>query len=315
MAWYETKDNSRVDLISKIAPTGALGAKAIGDSFLDIAKTIDDREKFDIAKQEAEVKKKKLDFDLSKAYEDDNQNKANKTYQKYVDPKTGTFNEEQFKNENPNMSLGDVSIDVRKNTVDLANAYKLNQEQDIKNTVSKGIGKALVGSKTKEEFYSKLTPDIIENISGDAAIKIEDHFNKLDKQEQDIKFQKQDLANSMKLYKLEQELVEEKKKGLGTKDVKAADDSLIGKNISAYFGGTYDPATESFIVTDPKVRQKVNELSSLASSIYKSTKGITHNEAASMAIKTYEKSIKEKDAKDEADAKIKEDPLGAFFNR
>lgn len=312
--WYGDDKNSaiaRASLIEKMTSNGAVTAKAVGDSFLDVAKIIDDRDKINLDKNKNELETKKINYELDKAYEQDTQNKINKKYLQYVNPETGTFDEDAFKKDNPDGNINNVDIDTRKSVFDLKNAYseRYKKEQDEK--TSKVLGGALLKSNNEQEFYSKLTPDELGNISDDAAIKIKNYYDKQSNEAMNLKLAKQDLSNNRQMFKLEQELIEEKKKKNAHKDVKAADDSLIGKNIGTYFGGIFDPTTGEIKGLDKEASKKVIKLQAKASEIYKTNPDLTHNEASLLAIKEYEnENIPSPTPK--PDDKSSKDPLGLF---
>lgn len=68
---------------------------------------------------------------------------------------------------------------------------------------------------------------------------------------------------------IEQEKLDNKKIKPKRSKLKAADDSLIGKNIATYFGGTFNPATGEITGLDKEAAKKVNEYQAKHPSIIK----------------------------------------------
>ena len=308
--WYgSNKDNStaRASLINKIQSSGALGAKAIGDSLIDVAKIVEDREKLNMDKKKFELDDKKTTFELDKLYNEENQSKVNKEYLKYVNPDTGEFDENSYKANNPNSNTGEVDINTRLNVVNLKNAYGDRFKKQENEKTSKLLGGALLASNSEQDFYSKLTPEMLNNIDGDTAFKIKNHYTSLNNDAQKLQMEKQNISNQKQMFELEKKIAKQTPK----KDVKAADDSLIGKNIGTYFGGTFDPMTGEIKGLDKDASRKVINLQAKASEIYKSNPDITHNEASLMAIKEYETENAPAPIPKPDDKSVK-DPLGLF---
>lgn len=282
--WYGDDPKSitaRASLIDKINSSGALGAKAIGDSLIDLAKIVEDRKKTDLEKKKSELDDKKTNLELDKLFNEQNQDKINKEYLKYINPETGKFDENSYKKNNPDSTGAD--IDTKLKVVNLKNAYGERFKKEENDKTSKILGGALLGSNSEEEFYSKLTPDILNNIDADTAYKIKNHYSSLKNDAQKIQ----------------------------KKDVKAADDSLIGKNIGIYFGGIFDPVTGEIKGLDKESSKKVIKLQARASEIYKTNPDLTHNEATALAIKEYENENTPPPTP-KPDEESSKDPLGLF---
>lgn len=308
--WYGDAKSitARASLIDKINSSGALGAKAIGDSLIDVAKIVEDREKTDLEKKKFELDDKKTNFELDKLFNEQNQDKINKEYLKYVNPETGEFDENSYKTSNPDSTGAD--IDTRLKVVNLKNAYGERFKKEENDKTSKILGGALLGSNSEQEFYTKLTPDMLNNIDGDTAFKIKNHYSSLKNDAQKIQMDKQNLSNQRQMFELEQKIAKQTPK----KDVKAADDSLIGKNIGIYFGGIFDPATGDVKGLNNDDSKKVIKLQAKASEIYKTNPDLTHNEATALAIKEYENENAPSPTP-KPDDKSANDPLGSLIEK
>lgn len=298
MGWYDSKRKSLDIDSSNVSTNGALTAKAISDAFLGVAKVIDDKRKTDLLEEKAKLENEKTQIDLSKAYQDTEQKAIDDTYLNYVDSNTGKFNQEQLNKDNVGLPLNQVSLDAKLKQKQLENAYNLDLEKvDAKaqEEISNEIAKEMVKYKTKEEFDKNVNSDLIRYANGKTMVAVDKFYNDSALQEAKINKANSDLVNQTKLSKLEIQLEKEKLKNETgkPKEVKAADDSLIGKNIATYFGGTYNPVTGEITGLDKESAKVVTQYQALASKYYKENKDITHNEAAALALSDYEKSINE----------------------
>lgn len=304
MAWYDNKSNANA-MIDKIVPTGALAAKAIGDSFTDIAKIIDDREKANIEKEKADREALKASYEIEALKNNSEQTKANNLYNRYIDPKTGVFNEELFVQENPNGNLNNVTLEAKQNAYNIQNAYETKTKNNDKEKIGLQIGSVLMSSKNEKDFYANLPDDLKTNIDQETALKIKQHYNKSEVdlakiENANAKLQLQQELGNAKLA-LQQEKANNSN-SVNQRDVKSADDSLIGKNIVNYFGAMDEFG--NWNMEDDK-KPEANKVMALASKIYKNNTNLTHNEASQLAIVEYEKA-KQQEAEEKEEKKSQE---------
>ena len=316
--WYDRKNNKLDIDISKVSSDGALTAKAAGDAFLGVAGVIEDRKKLDILEADAKARNEKNQYDLSKAYAEDTQNAIDKTYLGYVDTNTGKFNQEQLDKDNVGLPMNQVSMDARLKQKQLENAYSVDLEKIDKKAqeeISNEVVKEVFKYGSKDEFTKNVNPDLIRYANGTTMLAVDKFYNdatvqeaKLNnaaaKIENTIAMGNSKLENEKLRIQIEQEKLDNKKNK--PKEVKAADDSLIGKNIATYFGGTYNPATGKITGLDKESAKRVTEYQAKASKHYKDNPDLTHNEASALALQDYENSIK----KTEPTYKKTEDPFG-----
>ena len=302
--WYDRKNNKLDIDISKVSSDGALTAKAVGDAFLGVVGVVEDRKKLDILEADAKTRNDKNQLDLSKAYGETTQKAIDDTYLGYVDTNTGKFNKEQFDKDNVGLPMNQVSMDARLKQKQLENAYSVDLEKIDKKAqeeISNEVVKEMYKYGSKEEFNKNVNPDLIRYANGTTMLAVDKFYNDATVQEAKLANAAAKLENAaninglkMDLKKQELELEKEKlnNKKNAPKEVKAADDSLIGKNIATYFGGTYNPATEEITGLDKESAKRVTEYQAKASKHYKDNPALTHNEASALALKDYEESIK-----------------------
>lgn len=316
--WYDRKNNKLDIDISKVSSDGALTAKAAGDAFLGVAGVIEDRKKLDILEADAKTRNEKNQLDLSKAYGETTQKAIDDTYLGYVDTNTGKFNQEQLDKDNVGLPMNQVSMDARLKQKQLENAYSVDLEKIDKKAqeeISNEVVKEMFKYGSKDEFTKNVNPDLIRYANGTTMLAVDKFYNdatvqeaKLNnaaaKIENTIAMGNSKLENEKLRIQIEQEKLDNKKNK--PKEVKAADDSLIGKNIATYFGGTYNPATGKITGLDKESAKRVTEYQAKASKHYKDNPDLTHNEASALALQDYENSIK----KTEPTYKKTEDPFG-----
>lgn len=302
--WYDRKNNKLDIDISKVSSDGALTAKAVGDAFLGVVGVVEDRKKLDILEADAKTRNDKNQLDLSKAYGETTQKAIDDTYLGYVDTNTGKFNKEQFDKDNVGLPMNQVSMDARLKQKQLENAYSVDLEKIDKKAqeeISNEVVKEMYKYGSKEEFNKNVNPDLIRYANGTTMLAGDKFYNDATVQEAKLANAAAKLENAaninglkMDLKKQELELEKEKlnNKKNAPKEVKAADDSLIGKNIATYFGGTYNPATGEITGLDKESAKRVTEYQAKASKHYKDNPALTHNEASALALKDYEESIK-----------------------
>lgn len=309
--WYDTKNN-RLDFnSSKINSDGALATKAIGDAFLGVAGVVEDRKKLDILEADAKLKNEKNSLDLSKAYAETTQKAIDDTYLNYVDTKTGKFNQDKFDADNVGLPMNQVSLDAKLKQKQLENAYSVDSEKtDAK--AQQQINSAAVQEAfkyaSKDDFKNNISPELLNRIDATTLSTIDKHYSDKDTQaaklaneaariENAVSLGNSKLENEKLKVQIEQEKLDNKKNK--PKEVKAADDSLIGKNIATYFGGTFNPATGEITGLDKEAAKKVNEYQAKASKYYKDNPDITHNEASALAVRDYEATVKNPTPKQE----------------
>lgn len=296
--WYN--DNRTLDVdSSKIASNGAITTKAIGDAFMGVAGVIEDKKKLDILEAEAKARNEKNQLDLSRAYAEDTQKAVDNTYLNYVDTNTGKFNQEKFDKDNVGLPMNQVSMDARLKQKQLENAYSIDLEKIDKKAqeeITNEVVKEMFKYGSKDEFEKNVNPDLIKYANGTTMLAVDKYYDDSAVKEAKLQKAKADIENAGAMTQLKIELAHEKNKDESTKprDVKASDDSLMSKNVTAYFGGTYDPATGEITGLDKDSAKKVTEYSARASKYFKDNKNLTHNEATALALKEYEDSIKPK---------------------
>jgi len=256
--WYDTNSNINFDA-KTITTNDAAAAKGISEAFNGFGKVLSDREATN--KLDAELERKKL-------------------------------NDEQ-----------DLKLKLQ-------NAYNIQEDRGIakqekadklaQDEINNEVFKEMLKYKTKEEFSSNVNPDLVKFADGKTMVATEAFYNKSEQEKENLKRAAEDAENKIKLAEMGLKLQEQKVKTESAKgkaessdnrSVKAADDSLIGKNIATLFGGVYDPSSGEISGLDKDNAKKVAEIQSNASRIYKENKDITHNEASYMAFKNYEKSL------------------------
>ena len=302
--WYDRKNNKLDIDISKVSSDGALTAKAVGDAFLGVVGVVEDRKKLDILEADAKTRNDKNQLDLSKAYGETTQKAIDDTYLGYVDTNTGKFNKEQFDKDNVGLPMNQVSMDARLKQKQLENAYSVDLEKIDKKAqeeISNEVVKEMFKHSSKEEFNKNVNPDLIRYANGTTMLAVDKFYNDATVQEAKLanaaaKLENAANINGLKIDLKKQELELEKEKlnnkKNAPKEVKAADDSLIGKNIATYFGGTYNPATGEITGLDKESAKRVTEYQAKASKHYKDNPDLTHNEASALALKDYEESTK-----------------------
>ena len=295
--WYDTKNN-RLDFnSSKINSDGALASKAIGDAFMGVAQVMEDKKK-----QEVEDEKNRIALD--KAHAEATQKVIDDTYLNYVDKNTGKFNQEQFDKDNVGLPMNQVSLDARLKQRQIEKTF--NDELTAINTeAQKQINSAAAQEAfkfgSKDEFNKNINQDLLTRVDAPTLNAIDKHYSDKDVQEAKLANAANKIEQAMVIANLknenekskiqiEQEKLEAKKNA--SREVKAADDSLIVKNVVGFFGGAYDPVTEKIVGLDKNATKKISEISANASKYFKENKDMTHNEATALALKDYEDSIK-----------------------
>lgn len=295
--WYDTKNN-RLDFnSSKINSDGALASKAIGDAFMGVAQVMEDK-----TKQEVEDEKNKIALD--KAHAEATQKVIDDTYLNYVDKNTGKFNQEQFDKDNVGLPMNQVSLDARLKQRQIEKTF--NDELTAINTeAQKQINSAAAQEAfkfgSKDEFNKNINQDLLTRVDAPTLNAIDKHYSDKDVQEAKLANAANKIEQAMVIANLknenekskiqiEQEKLEAKKNA--SREVKAADDSLIVKNVVGFFGGAYDPVTEKIVGLDKNATKKISVISANASKYFKENKDMTHNEATALALKDYEDSIK-----------------------
>ena len=299
MGWYDSKRKTLDVDSSKISTSGALTAKAISDAFMGVAQVVEDRNKQKIQDEKDRMDAEKSEMDLSKSYDDIKEKAIDKAYLGYVDAETGEFKKDQFEKDNVGLPINEISKETRDYQQKLKDAYatryKAEQENENKAAANE-IASVMLNSSTKEEFMKNINPETFKKADAQSLLGIESFYNKKANELAQINNAKENLANQTKLSKLELKLEEEKIKSNKEKpkEVKAADASTIDKMVSGYFGGEYNPSTQTMTLTDPMLRKTASAISSRAAEIYRTSETpISHNEAATMALKEYDDSIKE----------------------
>lgn len=323
--WYDSRNNKLDVDSSKVSTTGALTAKAVGDAFMGVAGVFEDRKKLDMLEADNKLKKEKTELDLSKAYKEETQKAIDDTYLGYVDTNTGNFNQEQFDKDNVGLPVNQVSIDAKLKQEQLKNAYALDIEKIDKKAqeeISNEVVKEMFKYGSKEEFNKNVNPDLIRYTNGTTMLAVDKFYNDAAMDEARLANAAAKLENAATIAGLKVDVknkeldLKEKELELKSnkpKEVKAADDSLIGKNIVGFFGGAYDPVTEKIVGLDKDTTMKVSKIAAKASKYFKENKDMTHNEATALAIKDYEESVKKPDAinnKASTPSKEIEDPFG-----
>lgn len=317
--WYNSSKGNKLDVdLKQVASNGALTTKAVGDAFMGVAQVMEDKRKLDIMEADAKTRDEKNKLDLSKAYSETNQKAIDDTYLNYVDTNTGKFNEEKLNNDNVGLPINQVSMDARLKQKQLENAYSVDLEKIDKKAqeeISNEVVKEMFKHSSKEEFNKNVNPDLIRYANGTTMLAVDKFYNDATVQEAKLanaaaKLENAANINGLKIDLKKQELELEKEKlnnkKNAPKEVKAADDSLIGKNIATYFGGTYNPATGEITGLDKESAKRVTEYQAKASKYYKDNQDITHNEASALALKDYEDSMK----KPESTPQVITDPFG-----
>lgn len=317
--WYNNSKGNKLDIdLKQVASDGALTTKALGDAFMGVAQVMEDKKKLDIIEADAKIRDEKNKLDLAKSYSETTQKAIDDTYLNYVDTNTGKFNQEQFDKDNVGLPINQVSIDAKLKQEQLKNAYAVDLEKIDKKAqeeISNEVAKEMLKYGSKDEFNKNVNPDLIRYANGTTMLAVDKYYNDATLQEARLANAAAKLENTanmntlkMDLKKQELELEKEKlnNKKNAPKEVKAADDSLIGKNIATYFGGTYNPATGEITGLDKESAKRVTEYQAKASKYYKDNQDITHNEASALALKDYEDSIK----KPEATSTPTNDPFG-----
>ena len=317
--WYNNSKGNKLDIdLKQVASDGALTTKALGDAFMGVAQVMEDKKKLDIIEADAKIRDEKNKLDLAKSYSETTQKAIDDTYLNYVDTNTGKFNQEQFDKDNVGLPINQVSIDAKLKQEQLKNAYAVDLEKIDKKAqeeISNEVAKEMFKYGSKDEFNKNVNPDLIRYANGTTMLAVDKYYNDAALQEARLANAAAKLENTanmntlkMDLKKQELELEKEKlnNKKNAPKEVKAADDSLIGKNIGTYFGGTYDPASGTMIISDKAIAKKVTEYQAKASKYYKDNPNITINEATALALKDYEDSMK----KPEPTQQTTTDPFG-----
>jgi|GEM_PF-1792190 len=188
MSWYE--NNKKYDIDTKsIMPTGALAGKAIGDSFKDIAKIIDDREKTNLEKEKHDKEMALKAFDIDKAQDEQTTREATKNYERFIG-EDGKFNEEAYKQAYGEEELKNVPLSVRQNRYNIENAYK-------KDNALKAAASIVMNAKTEEEArekYNALPKEQKNNLPFDEALKLITHQSKLDNDKAKLGLEKNKLS-------------------------------------------------------------------------------------------------------------------------
>lgn len=298
MGWYDSKRKTLDVDSSKISTSGALTAKAISDAFMGVAQVVEDRKKTDLLEKDFKLKEEKSKLDLDKAYQDVEQKAIDDTYLKYVDTNTGEFKQDEIEKDNVGLPINQVSLEAKTLQQNLKDAYtnRFKQQKDEDNKAAANeIASVMLSSETKEDFMKNINPETFKKADAQSLLGIESFYNKKANELAQINNAKENLSNQTKLSKLEIDLQKEKLKNETGKprEVKAADDNLLGKNIATYFGGIYDPVTQELRGLDKDTAKKVTKYQALASKYYKENPNITHNEAALLALNDYEKEMKE----------------------
>lgn len=256
--WYDTSSNINFDA-KTITTNDAAAAKGISEAFNGFGQILQDRET--ITKADAERERKKL-------------------------------NDEQ------DMKLR------------LQNAYNVQEDRstakqdkadnEAQSEINNEVFKEMLKYKTKDEFNTNVNPDLVKFADGKTAVTVEGFYNKSAQEQAALKQAAEDAQNKIQLAEMGLKLQEQKVKtetakgkaeSSDNRSVKAADDSLIGKNIATLFGGDYNPATGVITGIDKEQAKTVSQIQANASKIFKENKDITHNEASNMAYKEYEKSL------------------------
>ena len=292
--WYDSRRKTLDVDSSKISTSGALTAKAISDAFMGVAQVVEDRKKTDLLEKDFKLKEEKSKLDLDKAYQDVEQKAIDDTYLKYVDTNTGEFKQDEIEKDNVGLPINQVSLEAKTLQQNLKDAYtnRFKQQKDEDNKAAANeIASVMLSSETKEDFMKNINPETFKKADAQSLLGIESFYNKKANELAQINNAKENLSNQTKLSKLEIDLQKEKLKNETGKprEVKAADDSLISKNIVGFFGGTYDPVTEKIMGLDKETTKKIAEISAGASKYFKENPAITHNEASLLAIRDYEK--------------------------
>lgn len=296
--WYNSSKGNKLDVdLKQVASDGALTTKAVGDAFMGVAQVMEDRKK-----QNTEDEKNRIALD--RAYAEDTRNAIDKTYLGYVDHKTGKFNQEQFDKDNVGLPMNDVSKEARKYQVDLERAYSADLKQideEANKAISNQALREMFKANSKDDFTKNINPDLLDRVDGATLNAIDTKYNtkaieeaKLAntaaKIENTIAMGNSKLENEKLRIQIEQEKLDNKKNK--PKEVKAADDSLIVKNVVGFFGGAYDPVTQKIVGLDKNATKKISEISASASKYFKENNDMTHNEATALALKDYEDSVK-----------------------
>lgn len=256
--WYDINSNINFDA-KTITTNDAAAAKGISEAFNGFGKVLSDREATN--KLDAELERKKL-------------------------------NDEQ-----------DLKLKLQ-------NAYNIQEDRGIakqekadkqaQDEINNEVFKEMLKYKTKEDFNANVNPDLIKFADGKTAVAVEGYYNKSEAEKKAIDQAAKDAENKIKMaemglqlegQKVETKIAKQKADSSENRSVKAADDSLIGKNIATLFGGVYNPTTGEITGLDKDNAKKVLEIQADASKIFKENKDITHNEASNIAFKNYEKSL------------------------
>ncbi len=294
MGWYDSKRKTLDVDSSKISTSGALTAKAISDAFMGVAQVVEDRNKQKIQDEKDRMDAEKSEMDLSKSYDDIKEKAIDKAYLGYVDAETGEFKKDQFEKDNVGLPINEISKETRDYQQKLKDAYatryKAEQENENKAAANE-IASVMLNSSTKEDFMKNINPETFKKADAQSLLGIESFYNKKANELAQINNAKENLSNQTKLSKLELKLEEEKFKNIKEKpkEVKAADDSLIAKNIANYFGKADDFG--NFFIEEGDAKDAAIKVSSRASEIFKASEGrLSHNEASALAIDEYQKS-------------------------
>jgi len=274
MSWYENNKKFDID-VSKIQPRGALASKAIGDSFKDIAQIIDDREKTNMEKEKAEQEKVLKAYEIDEKEDKKIDRKATRNYGQFIDPKTGKFNEEGFKQAYGEDKLKNVPLSVRQNRYNIENAYNTQE-------LGKKMGYANAKAQNQEEFNNILAEDL-KNIDYDNSLKATNRFDKLRDDEAKLKNERE-----------KQETEKNNKKSRP-----AADYSLVYKVIVNHYGGFYDPDTGKISGLDPQTTKKVTRLLANAGKLLRENPDLSTAEAPEIVIEENAKIQATKEAKPE----------------
>lgn len=317
--WYNNSKNNKLDIdLKEAASNGALTTKAVGDAFMGVAQVVEDRKKLDILEADAKTRDEKNKLELSKLYGENTQKAIDDTYLNYVDTNTGKFDQERFDKDNVGLPMNQVSLDAKLKQKELANLYTTDLEKIDKKAqeeISNEVLKEMFKYGSKDEFNTNVNPDLIRYANGTTMVAVDKFYNDKSVQEARLanaaaKLENTASMNGLKMdlkkkeLEIEQEKLENKKNA--PKEVKAADDSLIGKNIALAFGGVYDPGSGEIKGLDKDLASKVSDVSAKASKYYKENQGLTHNEASALALKDYEDSMK----KPEPTQTNNKDPFG-----
>lgn len=236
----------------KITTNGAAAAKGISEAFNGFGQILEDRTKQEKADKEAELKRQNDEADRKIKMET-------------------LYNQREDR------------ADTKQKAVEQAAQDEINNE----------VFKEMVKYKTKEEFNANVNPDLIKYADGKTVVATETFYNKSAQEQAALKQAAADAENKIKLAEMGLKLQEQKVKteSSDNRSVKAADDSLISKNIATLFGGVYNPATGDITGLDKDQAKTVSQIQANASKIFKENKNITHNEASNMAYKEYETSL------------------------